>query len=145
MQNITNTFIYHMVPLIAPSCHNTKCISINTRCVSHCFNLQFLPATDRWEGVYNDDTHTKVLIDRLFISVSLDEPTIINLPAAYRTNIVLNLLGLLEDRLAYYEPIITVNNYICLIVIPTFLCRVIFNMIYALRFFWPKLWSDTSN
>ena len=46
-----------------------------------------------------------MVIDFLSINDPLDEPTIINLPAAYCTAISRNLLGLLEGRLVYYEPI----------------------------------------
>ena len=52
---------------------------------------------------YHDEPHTRVLIDRLSINSPLDEPTIVRLPAPYRSDIAQNLLGLLEDRLVYYE------------------------------------------
>ena len=70
-------------------------------------------------------------LDRLSDSTPLDKPTILHLPAAYRTAIARNLLGLLEGRLVYYEPIVTFTNHICRIVVPTSLCPIIFNLVHA--------------
>ena len=47
-----------------------------------------------------------MLIENFSINAPLDEPTILKLPVAYRTAIDRNRLGLLEDRLVYYEPIL---------------------------------------
>ena len=108
---------------------------------------------------YNNDPHTKVLLDRLPDSASLDKPTILHLPVPYLTAIARNLLGLLEGRIVYYEPIVPFTNHICRIVVPTFLCPIIFNLVHAtpvagrmgeyytlyrnkLRFFWPRLRSN---
>ena len=60
-------------------------------------------------------------IDRLSINAPLDDPTIFNILVTYRTAITRNILGLLEGRLVYYEPIPTVTKYICPVIIPTFL------------------------
>ena len=59
-----------------------------------------------------------MLIDRLSINSPLDQPTILQLPAAYRISIARNLLGLFEGRLVYYDPVPTVSNHICRIVVP---------------------------
>ena len=59
-----------------------------------------------------------MLIDHLSINSPLDQPTILQLPVAYRSAIARNLLGLLEGRLAYYDPVPTVSNHICRIVVP---------------------------
>ena len=72
-----------------------------------------------------------MLLDRLSISNPLDKPTILHLPAAYRTAIARNLLGILEGRLVYYEQVATVTNHICRIVVPISLCCIIFNLIHA--------------
>jgi len=102
-----------------------------------------------------------VFIDRLSINVPLHEPTILKLLLAYRSAIVRNLLGLLEGRLVYYEPIPIVTKHICSIVDPTSLRHTIFNLMYAipvagymgehkilyrirLRLFWPRLRSNVS-
>ena len=65
------------------------------------------------------------------INTPLDEPSIIKLPAAYRTAIVRNLLGLLEGRLVYYEPLHIVTKHICGIFIPKSLRHIIFNLMHA--------------
>ena len=74
-----------------------------------------------------------MLIDRFYVNAPLDKPTIIKLPAPYRTDIVRNPLGLLEGRLMYYELISTVTKHICRIVVPTSLCYTIFNLIHAIH------------
>ena len=71
------------------------------------------------------------MIDCLSINTPLDKKTTLHLPAAYRTAIARNLLGLLEGRLVYYEPIATATNHICRVVVPTSLRRIIFNLIHA--------------
>ena len=88
--------------------------------------------------------------------------SILHLPAAYRTVIARNLLGFLGDRLFYYEPIATVTNHICRIVVPLSLRRIIFDLMYTtpiaghmgeyktlycikVRFFWPRLRSDVTD
>ena len=109
----------------------TKCISINTQCIRHCFTLQSLLATDQRTRLYTNDPYTKLLLDCLSISTPLDEPTIIHLPKTYRIAIVRNILGTLEDRLVYYEPIATITNHIFCIIIQTPLCRIIFNLVHA--------------
>ena len=74
-----------------------------------------------------------MLIDRLSVNAPLDKPTIIKLPAPYRTDIVRNPLELLEGRFMYYELISTVTKHICRIVVPTSLCYTIFNLIHAIH------------
>ena len=69
-----------------------------------------------------------MFIDCLSISTPLDKKTILHLQAAYRTAITRNLLGLLEGRLAYYEPITTTTNHLYRIVVPTSLSRIIFDL-----------------
>jgi len=134
----------------------------NTQCVSHCFTLQPMPAITRWKKTYHDDPDTRVLIDRVSINSPLDQPTILQLSAAYRSAIARNLLGLLEGRLVYYDPAPTVSNHICRIVVPLYLHRTIFTMMHAtpvaghmgeyktlhrikLRFFWLRLRSDVAD
>ena len=161
MQHITHAFLSPIAHPIIPSSFNTKCIRVNTQCISHCFTLQPLPISDQWTSAYNKDSHTKVLLDHLSVSAPLDKPTILHLPAAYRTAIARDLLCILEDRLVYYGPIATITNHICRIVVPTSLRRIIFNLMHAtlvaghmgeyntlyrirLRFVWPRLRSDVS-
>ena len=149
-------FLNHVVPPIIPFSR------VSTQCISHCFTLQPLLASNQWARAYNDDLHTKVLIDCLYISTPLDKEKNLHLPAAYRTDIARNLLGLLEGRLVYYEPIATTTNHICRIVVPTSLRRIIFNRMHAttiaghmgeyktlyrvrIQFFWPRLRSDVSD
>ena len=96
MLHMTNKFISHIVPSIIPSSHNTKCISINTQCISNYFTLKSLLATNQWVKSYNDDPHTKVFIDCLSMITPLDKPTMLHLPAAYRTAIARNLLEILK-------------------------------------------------
>ena len=68
-----------------------------------------------------------MLIERLSIKSPLDERTILKLPVACRTPITRGLLGLVEDRLVYYELIPTVTKHICRIIVPTSLRHTIFN------------------
>ena len=101
----------------------------------------------------------KVLIDRLSINAPLEEPIILQLLAAYRTAITHNLIGLLEGRLVYYEPVPTVTNHICRIIVPLSLRCTIFTLVHVtpvsermgeykilyrikLNLFWPRLRSD---
>ena len=49
-------------------------------------------------------------------------------PTTYRTAIARNLIGLLEGRLVYYEPIPTVSIRICRIVVQQLLSHHIFNL-----------------
>ena len=162
IQHLATTFLSKIVPPIIPSSHITRYASINTHCISHCFTLQPMPAITRWKQAYHDDPDTRVLIDRLSINSPLDQPTILQLPAAYRISIARNLLGLFEGRLVYYDPVPTVSKHICLIVVPLSLRRTIFTLMHAthvagymseyktlyrikLRFFWPRLRSDVAD
>ena len=103
-----------------------------------------------------------MLINRLSINSPLDQPTVLQLSAAYRSVITRNLLGLLEGHLVYYDPIPTVSNHIFRMVVPLSLCRKIFTLRHAtpvaghmgeyktlyrikLRFFWPRLRSDVAD
>ena len=45
------------------------------------------------------------------------------LPAAYRTDIARNQIGLLSGRLVYYEYIFFAHKHICHITVPLSLCR----------------------
>ena len=58
-----------------------------------------MPVITRWKQAYHDDPDTRVLIDRLSINSPLDQPTNLQLPAAYRSAISRNLLGLPEGGL----------------------------------------------
>ena len=131
IQHITHTFLSHIVPSIIPSYLQTKRASVNTQCISHRFALQPLPASDQWTRTYNDDSHTKVFLDRLSISSPLDKPIILHLAAPYRTTISRNLSGLLEGQIVYYESITTVTNHICYIFVPTSLRHIILKLMYA--------------
>ena len=71
------------------------------------------------------------MIDLLSINNSLEGPIVMNFPAAYRTDIDRNLLWLIEGRLVYYETILTITKHIYRIVVPTSLCRTIFNLMHA--------------
>ena len=103
-----------------------------------------------------------MLIDCLSINSPLDQPTILQLPAAYRSAISRNLLGLPEGGLVQYGPVPTVSNQMCRIVVPLSLHRTIFTLMHAtpvaghmgeyktlyrikLRFFWPRLRSDVAD
>ena len=66
------------------------------------------------------------------INAPLDEPTILILLAAYRTIISRNLLGLLEGRLVYYEPIPTVTKNNCRIIASASLRYTIFILMHAI-------------
>ena len=131
MYHLSHAFISHIVPPIIPSSIQTKCVRVNTQCTIHCFTLQPLPASDQWIRAYDDDPHTKVLLDCLPISSPLDKSTIFHPPAAHRTTIARNLFGILEGRLVYYEQFSTVTNHICRIIVPISLRRIIFNLMYA--------------
>ena len=131
LNHITYDFIYHVVPPTIPFSIQMKCVSVNTQCISNCFTIQQMPASDKWARAYNDDSATKVLLDRLSVSAPLDTLTSFHLPTAYRTVIARNLLGIIEDMLVYYEPIATVTNHICRIVVPISLRRIIFDPMYA--------------
>ena len=71
-----------------------------------------------------------MLLDRLSVSSPLDKPTIFHLPAPYRTAIARNLLGFIEGRLVYYEPIVNITNHIYRIVVPTSFRRIVFNLMH---------------
>ena len=131
MRHLSHVFLSHTVPPIIPSSIQTKCVRVNTECIIHCFTLHLLPASDKWTSTYNDDPHTKVFLDRLSTSTPLDKPIILHLPAAYRTAIAHNFLGILEGRLVYYEQMVTVTNHICRIVVPISLSRIIFNLMHT--------------
>ena len=90
-----------------------------------------MPATTHWKNAYHDDPYTRVLIDRLTINSSLDEPTILQLPEAYRSAIARNLLELLEGCLVYYDLVPTVTNHICRIVVLLSLRCTIFSLMYS--------------
>ena len=70
-------------------------------------------------------------MDRLSINSPLDEPNILQLPVVYRTTIIRNISRLVEGCLVYYEPIPTVTNHICRIVVPIFFRRAIFTLMYV--------------
>ena len=91
----------------------------------------------------------------------LNEPTILQLLVAYRSAIARNVFELLEGRLVYYDPVPTVTNHTCRIVVPLSFCRTIFTLMHAthvaryigeyktlhrikLRFFWYQLRSDVA-
>ena len=131
MHHLSHAFLSHIVSPIIPSSIQTKCVRVNTQCISHCFTLQPLPYIDQWTRAYNDDSHTKVFLDRLSISSPLDKPTILHLPEAYRTTIARNLLGILEGRLVYYEKVSTVTNHIYRIVVPISFHHIIFNLMHT--------------
>ena len=73
---------------------------------------------------------------RLCINVFFDESTILKILIVYRTAIARHLLGLLEGRLMYYEPIPTVTKHICHIIVPTSLHHIIFNLVYTTLVDW---------
>ena len=121
-----------------------------------------MPTIISWKQAYHDDPDTRVLFDRLSINSSLDQPTILQLPVAYRSAIARNPLGLLEGRFVYYDQVSTISNHICRIVVPLSLRRTIFTLIHAtpvdghmgkyktlyrikFRFFWPRLRSDIAD
>ena len=58
-----------------------------------------------------------MLIDRLSINTTMNEPATLQLPAAYRTVITRKILGLFEGRVDYYEHIPSVTKYMCRIVV----------------------------
>ena len=82
-----------------------------------------------------------MFIDRLSINVPLHEPTILKLLLAYRSAIVRNLLGLLEGRLVYYEPIPIVTKHICRIIVPASFCHIIFNL--SMQYLLLNTWGNT--
>ena len=47
MHHLFYAFLSHIVPPIIPSSIQTKCVRVNTQCISHCFTLQSLPALDQ--------------------------------------------------------------------------------------------------
>ena len=101
------------------------------QCISNCFTLQPLPVKDQWDCAYQSDPDTKVLIDRLSINISLNEPTILKFPAAYCTTIACNLLGLIEGRPIYYEPLHTITKHISRIVVLKPFRHIIFNLMHT--------------
>ena len=124
MQHISHACLSHIDPPVIPSPRVTQCVRIF-------FILQPLTIKYQWGCAYQADLDTKVLIGRLYVDPPLDDPTILNFPAAYRTDIARKISGLLEGRFLYYEPIPTVTKYICRIVIPTSLYHTIFNLMHA--------------
>ena len=103
-----------------------------------------------------------MLIDSLSINAPQDEPTIIKLLVAYRTTIDRKILGLLEGKLVYYEPVPTITRHICRIIVSISLRHTIFNLIHGthvtgqmreyklpywilFHFFWSQLCSYVSD
>ena len=156
IKHISRTFLFYIAPP-PPLIYSSP----THQFIKNCFTLQPLPVKDPCDFDYQADPDTKVLIDRLSINASLDEPTILKLPTTYSTTTVGNLSGSPEGRLVYYEPIPIVTKHICSIVDPTSLRHTIFNLMYAipvagymgehkilyrirLRLFWPRLRSNVS-
>ena len=101
------------------------------QCISNCFTLQQLPAKHTLHIVYQQDSNTKLVIDNFFINNPLDQSIILKMLAAYITDISCNQLGVLEDRLVYYDQITFVHKHICRIIVLFYLCRTNFNLIHA--------------
>ena len=72
-----------------------------------------------------------MLIERLYINASLNEPTILKLLADHCTDIVRNFLWLLDGRVVYYEPVPTFTKDIFRIIVSTSLRDIIFNIMHA--------------
>ena len=122
-KDISHIFLFHIPsPAITSPTH---------QCISNCVTLQPLPVKDQRDYAYQSDPDTKVLIDRLSINISLNEPTILKFPAAYRTTIARNLLGLIEGIPIFYEPLHTITKHIfCIVVLKPFR-HIIFNLMHA--------------
>ena len=122
--NIANNFLFNIIPpAIPPPPH--------VQCVSNYFTLQPLSAKHTCYTAYQQDSDMKIAIDRFTLNVQLDQSTILNLPAAYRTYLLCNQLGLLEGCLVYYEQLSFANKHICRIVVPFSFRPKIFNLMHA--------------
>ena len=151
-KHIATTFLSDVVPpAIPPPTH--------LQCLSNCFTLQPIPARHNWDEAYQQDAETKIFLDHLLINAPLDQSTIRTLPAAYRTAIARNQIGLLSGRLVYYEQISFAHKHICRIIVPLSFRRKCFVLMHAspvaghmgeyktlyrirLRFFWLRIRAD---
>ena len=147
--HIAQTFISDAVPpAIPPPTH--------FQCISNCFTLQPLPAQHNWEEAYQNNSEMKLFLDHLSINAPLDQSTIRTLPAACRTTIARNQIGLLSGRLVYYEHISFAHRHIHRIVVPLSLRPKFFLLMHVslvaehigeyrtvyrirIRFFWPRI------
>ena len=94
--HVANKFLSNIIPpAIPPSTH--------IQCLSNCFTLQTMPAKYTWYTAYQQDSDTKIFIDHFSVNTSFDQSTILTLQLAYRAALSRNQLGILEDRLVYYE------------------------------------------
>ena len=150
--HIAQTFLSGVFPPAIPP-------PTRLQCISNCFTLQPFPAQHNWDEAYQNDSETKLFLDHLSINTPLDQSTIRTLPAAYRTTIARNQIGLLSGRLVYYEQITFAHKHICRIVVLLSLRRKMFVLIHAspvaghmgeyknlyrirLRFFGPRMRTD---
>ena len=62
-----------------------------------------MPAKYTWYTAYQQDSDTKICIDRFSVNTLFDQSTILILQLAYRAALSRNQLGILEGRLVYYE------------------------------------------
>ena len=151
--HIANNFFFDIIPPAIPP-------PIHIQCISNCFTLQPLPAKHTWHTAYQQDSDTKFFIDHCTLNAPLDQSTILNFQAAYRIARSRSQLGLLEGRLVYYEQLSFAIKHISRIVVPLLLRHKIFNRMHAtpidgyiydyktlyrmrLRFFWPRMRTDT--
>ena len=122
--NIAQTFLSDTVPPTIP-------LPTHLQRISNCFTLQPLPAQHNWEEAYQKYSETKLFLDHPSINAPLDKSTIRTLPAAYRTAIARNHVGLLSGRLVYYEQFYFAYKNICRIVVPLSLRRKIFVLMHV--------------
>ena len=123
-QHIAQTFILDAVP---SAIH----LPPQLQCIINFFTLQPLPAQHNWIEAYQQDSETKLFLHHFSINNPLDQSTIRSLPAAYRTTISQNQIGLLRSRFVYYEHISFAHKHICRIVVHLSLRSKILVLIHA--------------
>ena len=127
--------------------------------ISHCFYLQPIPSSLIWKDEYAANKETSILVYHLIHHQPFDENTLSSLPVKYRRAITDNTLGIVENRVVFYESVPKATNKNCHIVIPISPWHTIFFLLHTspatghvgeyktlyrikLRFFWSKIRSE---
>ena len=127
--------------------------------ISNCFALRPAPTRSTWKEAYATDGDTNNIIQSLNNDEPLAANAIFSLNMTYTHGLANKLFRILEDKLVFYEKILTSTSCILRIVVPSSLRRDLFSTFHAsptggnigayktlyrlkVRFFWPHLRKD---
>ena len=79
--------------------------------------MQPLPAQDQWLAAYRYDSDTHFLMKHLRHNAPMHKLGVNKLAVTYRHAIANNLPCIINDRIAYIEPVTVSTNHICRIVV----------------------------